>query len=170
MRELDLNEEIDIINKTYEKSINILNERKEKNESLIEKYQKEKSNLTLKIKDIEEKITKIKEDLKSHFNKNKEFNLLPEKEKEINKLEKDLDELNREKAIKEKIYKEIEDLLKNENDEYIKKSKLLENERDKIKKSIVNQNYYENIKIIAAYLTELEEIQAINDGIVNQNQ
>ena len=170
MRTLDLDEEIDKVNKAYEESINILKERKKRDSKLKERYQKEKSNLTIKIKDIEEKITKIKEDLKSHFNENIEFNLLPQKEKDINKLEKELEELKEENSIKEKIYKEIKDLLENENEEYTNRIKLLENERDKIKESIVNQNYYENIKIIAAYLTELEEIQAINDGIVNQNQ
>ena len=169
MNVLDLNEEIDKVNKAYEESINILEERKKRDSKLKERYQKEKSNLTIKIKDIEEKITKIKEDLKSHFNENIEFNLLPQKEKEINKLEKELEELKEENSIKEKIYKEIKDLLENENEEYTNRIKLLENERDKIKESIVNQDYYENVKIIAVYLKELEEKRKLNDILVNEN-
>ena len=163
MRTLDLDEEIDKVNKAYEESINILEERKKRDSKLKERYQKEKSNLTIKIKDIEEKITKIKEDPKSHFNENIEFNLLPQKEKDINKLEKELEELKEENSIKEKIYKEIKDLLENENEEYTNRIKLLENERDKIKESIVNQDYYENVKIIAVYLKELEEKRKLND-------
>ena len=43
------------------------------------------------------------------------------------------------------------------------------NERDKIKESIVNQDYYENVKIIAVYLKELEEKRKLNDILVNEN-
>ena len=77
--------------------------------------------------------------------------------------------LKEENSIKEKIYKEIKDLLENENEEYTNRIKLLENERDKIKESIVNQDYYENVKIIAVYLKELEEKRKLNDILVNEN-
>ena len=169
MKVLDLDEEIDKVNKAYEESINILEERKKKNSKITENNQNEILNLATKIKDIIEKINKIKEERKNHFNENIEFNLLPQKEKDINRLEKELEELNKEKEIKEKIYKEIEEILENENEEYTNRIKLLIKERDDIKKCIVNQQYYENVKIIAVYLKELEKKKTLNEEVVNNN-
>ncbi len=169
MRELDVDEKIEEVNKAYKNSIVILKKRIQTNNKLIEGYQKELSGIIIKMDQIDKKIEKIKDDQDNYFGKNKEFNLLPQKEKEIDILTIETEDLNNEKEIKGKAYKEIESLLRSQNEEWEKKLKKLEKERDEIKKSIVNQDFYQDVIVIAAYQKELREKEKINDEMVNQN-
>ena len=170
MRQLEVDEEINKVNNAYKKSIDIIKDRIKANKKLINAYQKELSGIVIKIDQIEKKIEKIKEDPENHIGKNLEYNLLSQKESQIDKLTIEAEELNDEKEIKDNAYKEIESLLRRENNEYENKLKDLENERDNIKKSIVNQSFYRNVIVIAANLNELREAERINNEMVNQNQ
>ena len=170
MRQLDVDEEINKVNNAYKKSIDIIKDRIKANKKLINAYQKELSGIVIKIDQIEKKIEKIKEDPENHIGKNLEYNLLSQKESQIDKLTIEAEELNDEKEIKDNAYKEIESILRRENNEYENKLKDLENERDNIKKSIVNQSFYRNVIVIAANLNELREAERINNEMVNQNQ
>ena len=170
MRQLEVDEEINKVNNAYKKSIDIIKDRIKANKKLINAYQKELSGIVIKIDQIEKKIEKIKENPENHIGKNLEYNLLSQKESQIDKLTIEAEELNDEKEIKDNAYKEIESLLRRENNEYENKLKDLENERDNIKKSIVNQSFYRNVIVIAANLNELREAERINNEMVNQNQ
>ena len=170
MRQLDVDEEINKVNNAYKKSIDIIKDRIKANKKLINAYQKELSGIVIKIDQIEKKIEKIKEDPENHIGKNLEYNLLSQKESQIDILTIEAEELNDEKEIKDNAYKEIESILRRENNEYENKLKDLENERDNIKKSIVNQSFYRNVIVIAANLNELREAERINNEMVNQNQ
>ena len=167
MEVLDLTNETIKVNSFYNNSIEKLNKRKEKNKNEKERYQRKLKKINEMIESKNEQIKEIEEDENNHYNKKKEFLLIYEKEKEVDKLKNDVEDLINERDICEKGYKEIEELINIQNEEYSNQIIKFEKEKEEITKSIRNQIYYDNVLIRVSEVIDERIQNEIMDRIVN---
>ena len=167
MEVLDLTNETIKVNSFYNNSIEKLNKRKEKNKNEKERYQRKLKKINEMIESKNEQIKEIEEDENNHYNKNKEFLLIYEKEKEVDKLKNDVEDLINERDICEKGYKEIEELINIQNEEYSNQIIKFEKEKEEITKSIRNQIYYDNVLIRVSEVIDERIQNEIMDRMVN---
>ena len=167
MEVLDLTNETIKVNSFYNNSIEKLNKRKEKNKNEKERYQRKLKKINEMIESKNEQIKEIEEDENNHYNKKKEFLLIYEKEKEVDKLKNDVEDLINERDICEKGYKEIEELINIQNEEYSNQIIKFEKEKEEITKSIRNQIYYDNVLIKVSEVIDERIQKEIMDKMVN---
>ena len=167
MEVLDLTNETIKVNSFYNNSIEKLNKRKEKNKNEKERYQRKLKKINEMIESKNEQIKEIEEDENNHYNKKKEFLLIYEKEKEVDKLKNDVEDLINERDICEKGYKEIEELINIQNEEYSNQIIKFEKEKEEITKSIRNQIYYDNVLIRVSEVIDERIQNEIMDRMVN---
>ena len=167
MEVLDLTNETIKVNYFYNNSIEKLNKRKEKNKNEKERYQRKLKKINEMIESKNEQIKEIEEDENNHYNKKKEFLLIYEKEKEVDKLKNDVEDLINERDICEKGYKEIEELINIQNEEYSNQIIKFEKEKEEITKSIRNQIYYDNVLIRVSEVIDERIQNEIMDRMVN---
>ena len=166
----DLNEIIREVYEFYEDAQNKLRKRQEKNKKIIEENNDMKSKININIDHISKEIKAIEDDKNNYYNGNTEFSLLIEKEKEIKKLYKRLEDFNREKEIFGPLFDEIEKkLLKliNNDEDTIQK---FDKEKLKIVNSIINKEFYKKGIELKIDSELYERIQKENNDAMKNNE
>ena len=166
----DLNEIIREVYEFYEDDKNKLRKRQEKNKKIIEENNDMKSKININIDHISKEIKAIKDDKNNYYNGNTEFSLLIEKEKEIKKLYKRLEDFNQEKEKFGPLFDEIEKkLLKliNNDEDTIQK---FDKEKLKIVNSIINKEFYKKGIELKIDSELYERIQKENNDAMKNNE
>ena len=166
----DLNEIIREVYEFYEDAQNKLRKRQEKNKKIIEENNDMKSKININIDHISKEIKAIEDDKNNYYNGNTEFSLLIEKEKEIKKLYKRLEDFNQEKEKFGPLFDEIEKkLLKliNNDEDTIQK---FDKEKLKIVNSIINKEFYKKGIELRIDSELYERIQKENNDAMKNNE
>ena len=169
MKNLDCNEIIREVNKTYQSFEDSLNRRIKSNDEIIQNYKDKQTTLLDNIDYKKNEIEKIKNNSKNYFGGNTQFSLLIEKEKVVKKIEKELEDLNNEHANLELLIHDLEEELikiqnKNDNNTIDK----LHKEKKKIIESIINKQLYDQNVNFLVDQEELKQMIDINDRLTKE--
>ena len=167
MKVLDLTDRAYKVNSFYNNNIQKFENIKKKIQAEIQNNNNKISDINININYKKEEVKRIKDDPNNHYGKNIDFCLLFEKEKEVDILMKEIEDLEKKKNVYENGYKEIDNLLKYQDQQYSENIMKFKNEREEIRKSIINQAYYNGILIRVAEEQILEENISNNDGMVS---
>ena len=166
MKVLDLTDKAFKVNSFYNNNIKIFDKKKKKIQEEIENYDNKLSEINKNIEYKKEGIQKIKDNPDNHYCNNLEYCLLIEKEKEVDALMKEIEDFENKKNVYEKGYKEIENLLYSQDQQYSNNIIKFQNERNEIIQSIVNQAYYSGVLVKVAEEQIIREKTIVNDQTV----
>jgi chromosome segregation ATPase len=168
MKELDLNPLIREVRKTYKAFEKELQERINLNDQIIKEHKEYLAKLVANIEYREKEIESIKSNNKNYYGENKKFSLLIEKERDIKKLEKLIEDQKNEKVNLESLIKDLEEDLSMQNKEDNKAIEKLNKEKKKIIESLIDQQLYDkNIKLVVDK-QELAATVFINDNLTKE--
>ena len=168
MQEINLNQIIREVRKTYKAFEDELNERIKANSETIKHYNTQLTNIESNIDNKEKEIKNIKDDNNNYYCGNNQFSLLIEKERVIKIKEKEIEDLKNEKVNLKSLIQDLKEDLIMQNNEDNRTIEKLNNEKEKIIRSLIDRQLYDqNIRLVVDN-EELTRTILINDNMANE--